>query len=82
MSPTSPGCWELNPNPGLYIAQTLSQKQQDRFGSLPVGEQLTWKEFLQRTGAPKASAKLLKDRLVDPRLLDHDVERKLYMRKM
>jgi len=76
------GCWELNPDPGLYIAQTLSEKQRDRFSSLPVGEPLTWKQFLECTNAPNASAKLLIDRLVDLRLLEYDAGRKLYMRKL
>jgi hypothetical protein len=77
-----PGCWELVPNPGVYIAQTLSPTQQDRFSILPIGQPLSWSEFLERTGAPKASAKLLKDRLIDLGLLEYDAARKVYRRKL
>ena len=77
-----PGCWELVPDPGMYIAQTLSETQRDRFSKLPIGQPLTWSEFEQCTGAPKSSAKLLKDRLVELHLLEYDAGRKAYRRKL
>jgi len=76
-----PTIWKLV-EPSLAVGSVINGTQLARFNKLPVGQEVTWSDFLNVTGAPKVSASRLIQRATAAGVLDYDPSRKTYRRRV
>lgn len=74
----TPTCWDRC-NSSQLVSQILTKNQRTYFNRLPVGQWVSWSEFLKVTCAGRSTAHRLIDRAKGG-LIEHDIEKKSYRR--
>jgi hypothetical protein len=74
-----PLVWDLCSNDALAL-QVLTADQQRYFKGIPIGEELTWDQLREHSGAPKSSLSRIKAAAIRACLLEHDTARGVFRR--